>query len=209
MSLFVLFHFSNEKYMKDDEGEGLSRRKPSTWAGLLATSLIVMVNCSRLYENASCKDIESNGADLCRRVKYGVSVGAISGIVALVWLILCKCFKGRCGDIINAILVWALLVFWVIGVIYLTFPDDDAQAPATQPSNIYFFTWGSFALCTAMAVTGLMNLFKSGDGDTEEAPKEQDKEVEKDEVAAAEEGGGGEEGQGEKEVKAGEEEAEA
>jgi len=194
MSFFVLFHFSKQRYMGDDEDKARRRCKLMSWAGLTATSFVVMVNASRFYESFDCKNIDSNGADTCRRLKYAVSLGTISAIVALIWLIVSKCLAGRFGDILQAVLAWALLVFWVVGVAYLTFPDNNRYSPATQPGNLYFFTWGSFSLCAYLALTDLMNLFFKGD-EGEAAPKEQDEKVEKDEGAAAEEGEAGEKGE--------------
>lgn len=142
------------------------------WAVLIFTSFVVMVGAARMFDKWDCdvdSDIQTVNVSVfidevevqvqeidkdagCDRTKFAVSLGCISAIIALVWMVVGKFFmKGHMGSMLDKVLVWLLLAFWTFGVAYLTF--DEGKAPAQQLGNVYFFTWGSWALLVFMAMT--------------------------------------------------------
>jgi hypothetical protein len=164
-----------------NEGTGEVRIARTTWATLMALSFVVMIAAARIFQDRNCdKELveDTSGYDinaLCDRTKFGVSLGTISAAICLIWLISAMFFlKGPMGSAVEFSLVWILLVFWTCGVVFLTFNVD--KAPASQIGNLYFFTWGAWALNVFMAMNSFQNVLASPDGETtNDAPTVEDK----------------------------------
>jgi len=120
--------------------------------------------------------------DICKRTKLAVSVGLISGVVGLAWALLGR-FMDKCGKLtklVDLVVTWLIFVMWIFGIIYICFGGEKAAAP--DIGNLYFFTWGSFALSVAMAMKSLKAMLggeeDNEDGEThieahkDDAPKE-------------------------------------
>lgn len=146
----------------------------------MAMGFIVMIASARIFQDRDC-DLEfvesTSGFDInafCDRTKFGVSLGTITAAICLIWLLVTMFFlKGPLGSTLEFALVWLLLVFWTCGVIFLTFNVD--KAPASQIGNLYFFTWGSWALNVFMAMTSLQNMLSAEEETTNVAPPVEDK----------------------------------
>lgn len=167
-----------------------------TWAGLVATSIVVMVSAARQFENWHCDDNTAGtvnglvGFDVvdrdaaCDRVEFGISLGATSTVLALVWLIASYFVKGRLGSRLETILAWFLLVSWTCGVAYLTF--DQSKAPAQVLGNLYFFTWGSWALVVVMTIASVQEMMSPNESPTPEESKPDENDATNDEPAIVE-----------------------
>ena len=163
-----------------NEETGERRCSRTTWAGMMVMGFVVMLSSSRIFQDRNCDaDIlnEVSGLDInafCDRTKYGVAVGAIQAAIGLLWLITTKFFlKGALGSTIEYCLIWIMLVFWTCGVVYLTF--DVEKAPASSIGNLYFFTWGSWALNVYMAIMSFENMTACDEETATDAPAVEDK----------------------------------
>ena len=119
------------------------------WAGFVVMSFVVMIASSRIHKDINCGDEVNNlGVTydaVCDRTKFGVSLGAISAIIGLVWMIMTMFWmKGSCGTVVEFGLMLFFLMMWTCGVVVLTFDKD--KSPAHGLGNLYFFTWGGWAL---------------------------------------------------------------
>jgi hypothetical protein len=158
-----------EAPMADDQHATERRCSRTSWAGLMATSFVVMVASSRLYQDLDCDmDVPtSNGSSIltdldanCDRTKFAVALGTVSATTGLVWLVATIfLLKGPLGSKVDFGLVWLLLIFWTCGVVFLTF--DQTKSPGRNLGNLYFFTWGSWALNVFMAMASLQNVMAS------------------------------------------------
>jgi hypothetical protein len=161
MSFFVLFG-----YLK--KGAKLTGTQIYSWAGLCLTSFVVMVSGIRQFDDLNCdKDQPSDELDnVCKRTKLAVSVGLISAVVGAAWALLGR-FMDKCGKltkITDLLVTWIVFVLWIFAVIYVCFGSDKA---AKVIGNLYFFTWGSFALSVAMAMKSL-KMMLGGEEDNED-----------------------------------------
>jgi hypothetical protein len=116
-----------------------------------------------------------------------MSIGLVSGIIALFWMFL----GARLPAMVDVILGWLMLVAWVFAIGYITFGDEE-DVPARNIGNLYFATWASFILSCLLASDSLQSLLRSkcgGDGGettTDKAAAEEDVAVDE-EFASAEE----------------------
>jgi hypothetical protein len=160
MSLFVFTH-----YMKNVHGVGAAKKNldfnTMAWAGLGTTCLVVMASGSRLYKNINCNNIES---DRCDRTEFAFSLGVITGVISLVWLV----FGSRISDKVDACLGILMLAAWCFGIGYITFGGD--KAPARGLGNLYFSTWIAFMISCFLAANGMKVLFGERFGTTETQP---------------------------------------
>jgi len=163
MSFFVLYGYLQR-------GAKLSGYQVVSWANLAMTSFVVMVSASRLFEDLNCDNTTSLTEDRCKRTKLAVSVGVISAIVSLVYAFLGRFMEkgGKFKKMLYVLVTWVVFVLWIFGIIYICFGGVKAAAP--NLGNLYFFTWGSFALSVSMAMKSLKLLM--GGEDTEEAEEE-------------------------------------
>lgn len=186
-SVFVFFGFMWQHH-GDWVGRNDDRKQCSfsMWAGLVATSVVVMSSSGRLYDESECNDLTDS--DTCNRIKAGISLGVISAFFPVVWMFASSRFvKGRMGTLVDSLLVLLLMVLWTFGIAWLTF--DKEKSPATSPGNLYYFTWGSWVLTVIMTLRSLQRLVdcekattegqvtESKDKDTNEAVVEEDLET--------------------------------
>lgn len=153
-SFLVLTGFMKEKF-------GVTKTfSPTSWGALCMTSIIAMVSGARLFHNLDCNNVDENMDDLekmCNRTSLAVGLGAVVGLISAVWMLLGLFTTGFLNDIMELGLSTLSMALWTFGVGYVTFGDN---APATAVGNLYFFTWGSFAISVMILVTSL-NMFKS------------------------------------------------
>lgn len=152
MALFVFTHFIQNVY-KVAAGTKNAKFEKSLWVLLIATSLVVMTSATRLWKNRSCQDLDTSH---CRRLEYAFSIGAISGILCFVWLLV----GARCHIVLDAIFSIIMLIVWCLAVAYTTFGE---AAPAYNLGNLYFATWFSFAISCRLTSAGIQNMFEFKD----------------------------------------------
>jgi hypothetical protein len=131
----------------------------ASWAALIATSFVVMVASIRIHRDIDCDQSEGvidNFDAVCERTKAGISLGAISTVIAATWSIVS--FFWVNGSIVEFSLALLLLTVWTCGVVVLTFDED--KSPGNQLGNLFFFTWGSWSLNAFMSIKGLQNILK-------------------------------------------------
>ena len=200
-SLFAFLHILQNVY---EVGAGKKNTKFTSmpWIVLMATSLIAMSSASRLWKQYDCQNLDLS---YCRRLEYGFSLGAISGIVSFIWVLV----GARCHILVDAGLGVLMLILWCFGVSYTTF---GGEAPARNLGNLYFSSWISFVISCRLVAVSIPNMIEyrnqkaeggdSGKAAEEGSPKEEevkDEDKNKDEKEA---GGDEEAGPGEQEHEA-------
>ena len=188
MAFLVFLGFMKDK-TGSGEGASTSDFKCSSWGAFMLTSFITMVAAARIFDDAECDDESDDvefvylpGVDyesFCDRTKFAVGLGCVSGIFALIWLPVGNRFLKN--QWIHAFVAWFFLALWTIGVALITFGDAEKR-PAQFLGNLYFFTWGSFAIIASLAAASMFKIFGMIMGTDEEEPvtteekkKEEDK----------------------------------
>lgn len=177
MAAFATFmqYFTATRGVGSDGGK--KGMKPMVWFALVATSWIVTLASSRLYDtrgfNCGSSNLSTVEDDRCERTRLGFSWGAISGFVALIWGVL---MSFTSIVIIDAFLSAIIMTGWIFCIIYITF-GNPAKMPAHYLGNLYFFTWISFILSVILFANGIHNLFyketaESGEKKAEEGQAE-------------------------------------
>jgi hypothetical protein len=114
---------------------------------------LTLFSAIRLYKAADCDDI-NDGTDFCDRTTFAMSIGLVSGVIALIWMVL----GARLPAIADVILGWLMFVAWIFAIGYITFGNDE-DVPARNPGNLYFATWAGFILACLLASDSLRSLF--------------------------------------------------
>lgn len=153
MSFYVFMSFLKEK-RGDDKAFTLT-----TWGSLCMTSFITMISGARLFNNDSCDQDPMSGTETCNRLSFAVSVGVISGIIAAVWMLLGMVLTNKFGQVVNVLLSLITLILWTFAIGYLTFGGNNG--PATTIGNLYFFTWGSFAISVMIMVYAMREFMEA------------------------------------------------
>lgn len=186
MSVLVFFGFLKDK-TGSGEGATVSDFPCSSWGVFMMTSFVTMVAASRIFKDADCDDESGDvlftyfaGGDyeaFCDRTKFAVGLGAASALVALIWLPVGTRFIKN--EWIHAFMAWLFLGLWTVGVALITF-GDVAKRPAQVLGNLYFFTWGSFAVIASLAAKSMFKVFGMimGTDEEEHATTEEKKEEE-------------------------------
>lgn len=160
----------------------MTSSKMIQWAILCFMSLVVMSSATRIFEDVNCDVGDVSGTDFCKRTKFGVSLGVISGVIAALFIFVSPFMH----DMISAVTGILLFAAWCFGIGYITF--GGVKAPAFNSlGNLYFSTWGSFVTSCVLAGDGVrwMVLKFTGGGDEmspeAEVKEEPDKVVERQE----------------------------
>ena len=172
---------------------GEHRCSPMLWSGCILMSFVVMIASSRIHIDLYCADAQNNLgiADdiydaVCDRTKFGVSLGAISSIIAPIWLVTSMFWKGSFGTVVEFFLVTFLMMMWTAGVVVLTF--DKEKSPGRELGNLYFFTWGGWALFVFLFMASYQNFMSRNEGNDEaNAAAENDEMKDKPDMAPVDE----------------------
>lgn len=158
-------------------GTGVLRRAPpktTLWYGLFAASFVVMVASSRffktfcneddneVFDEDNITDYTFNNVDsdseICKRTKFGISVGVFGTIFALALSIVST--RDKVPIMVETFVSFILLVMYSFGVAYLTFKTG----PATNISNFYFSTWAGFVISLLTFGKAIKELILGDDG---------------------------------------------
>jgi hypothetical protein len=149
-ALFAIVHIMQNVY---NVGAGTRNTKftRNPWVLLIATSLIAMSSAARIWKSRTCQGLDSSP---CRRLEYAFSLGAISGVLSFIWLLLGARFHTK----VDAFVSLLMLVLWCFAVGYTTFGD---AAPALNLGNLYFSSWISFVICCRLVSVAIHNTVTS------------------------------------------------
>ena len=172
------------KFLRDVHGIGASKEfSLMGWTGFTAASFVVMAAATRLYKSINCDDSYDSPDpmdDKCDRTTFAFLLGAIGGIIGLVWMVAGK-FAPK---IVDAVLSFLMIAAWCFGVAKITF-GNDLKAPAKNLGNLYFASWACFMMAITLTGDGagkVLGLVKGKEGETteeaqQEAPQTEEKEA--------------------------------
>jgi len=123
------------------------------WSALLACQLVVMGASANIFEK-SCATQAGTRA-FCKRTKYGIALGAIGTLFALV-VVGMKMMTSIAPFVVEGILAIFLCIMNGFGVAFLT----SAKGPGSPIGNLYYFTWLSF-LCNFMLVASVFEDYRN------------------------------------------------
>ncbi|KAG7348166.1 hypothetical protein IV203_016871 [Nitzschia inconspicua] len=156
------------------------------WIWFGAASLIVMTNAVWYWRDNNCTSVDDS--NMCHRDLFGFVLGAVSGLVALVFMALA--FMAFNHERLEQLVSILLTAAWCFGIAYLTFDDGPAQFVGT----FYFSIWFSFMFAFWMAVHAVISMYsdvmesdetvtpEEGKGAQETTAKQDVEEHEKEEV---------------------------
>jgi len=140
-SILLVVEYLRGVFGVDLYGEVKNRAARLTlWAGFLACQLVVMGASANILDK-DCADYNgySHDSSYCRRTKFGVSVGAIGTIFALV-VVAMKMLTAVAPMVVEGALASLLCVLNSFGVFFLTMADG----PGSPIGNLYYFSWFSW-----------------------------------------------------------------
>jgi len=118
------------------------------WAGLLATSLVVM-GCSINTLTHFCRGGDDGmGVTYCNRTKYGVALGTVATL-ACIFVVASKIYFSTAPFMVEALIGVGLTITYVFGVAYIT----SQEGPGSPLGNLYYFTWLSFLLACMISAS--------------------------------------------------------
>ena len=134
-SVVLLVNYLRHAFGVDLMGEVRNRgARLTAWAGLLATSLIVMGSSARTYNNDCQPSIFP--AEYCSRAKYGIAVGCVT-VVASLAIVAMKMLTSTApilGELVVSGIVATMNAF---AVAFIT----AAKGPGAQIGNLYYSIW--------------------------------------------------------------------
>lgn len=141
-------------------------RRSLWWYGLCATSFAVMSTASRSFHLTGCKDphtFEASGviidpSGVCKRVKFGVALGVVSGVFAVVMGSVSHLLPVVMESVASAM----MMILWCFGVGFVTF---GSKAPAANVGNFYFSTWASFIITLFLVSDAVAETYRKLRGD--------------------------------------------
>ena len=138
------------------------------WYLLVAASFVVMTSSIRIYnsDNNSCNDGEDS--KYCRRIKFGLSLGAAAVVFGMVEIVLSN--WGKLSVYPEAGLTFMLFVLYIVGIAIITFGGN--VGPGSNIGNLYFSTWLGFVLTlflTSKSFNAVRDKKKGGEAEAEEA----------------------------------------
>lgn len=153
-SIMLIIAYLRGVFGVDLAGEIKNRSARLTlWSGLLACQLVVMGASANIFDK-DCGGGVQAGA-YCKRTKYGIALGAIGTIFALV-VVGMKMATAIAPFVVEGAISLLLCIMNGFGVAFLT----SAQGPGSPIGNLYYFSWMSF-LVNIMLVAGVYEDFRN------------------------------------------------
>ena len=131
----------------------IKRAKVAKWFGLAVVAVVLVFSAYSRYYSREC--LYSSGEPLCKRLAYGISLGAIT-----IPLSVCRGLSSMCSVLTTkaeASAAILALILHIFGVIFLTLGNN---APANYVGNMFFSTWISFFLSALLTRQCLADLYK-------------------------------------------------
>jgi hypothetical protein len=144
-----------------------------------------MSSSSRLFQ-VVCNDDYPDDPDVCKRVKFAISTGAVGTTFALVACLLGS--RGLMKAYPEAGLAFIIFAMYICAIAFSTFGGE--KAPAKDIGNLYFSTWIGFALATLLVSKSFqkVNMLRKGDaGEAEAEASDKKEEKQEEEVDKKEE----------------------
>jgi hypothetical protein len=168
---FVVFVSYLRRHVGKDKFQTSS--KMIQWAVLCFMSLVVMSSAARIFDDINCKNGDLDGTSFCKRTKFAVSLGVISGVIAALFIFVSPYLH----DMISGITGILLFAAWCFGIGYITFGGATTAPAFNSLGNLYFSTWGSFVTSCVLAGDGVRwMVLKATGGSDEMSPEAEVKE---------------------------------
>ena len=126
----------------------------TTWASLLAASLVVMGNCANIFDQECSPQVETD--TFCQRTKYGLALGAVATTLSLAVVGL-KIATTAAPFVVEGIFSFILTVMYAFGVAFITSP----KGPGSAIGNLYYFSWIGLLCCFVLGAS-CFDDFKGG-----------------------------------------------
>ena len=158
--------------LESGQADNLRRTSPrkAKYFCLCATSMIVLIVSSIIFNNKCSANAAFISASFCRKTAYGVSLGCISFVgTAVIIFFVHRGMKRKFESVADGL----LLILWCFGVFFLTFGD----APGQGIGNLYFSMWISFVLTIFLFGTSFaeaMSKESAAEGEGEEIERGED-----------------------------------
>lgn len=147
---------------RDVRETSLMQGKTGLWYGFAASTIIVMISSSRIYQQADCGG-DLKGTSGCRRTNFGIALGCISFVAGVAMAIaLTRQALPKYAVIFASGLS---LTLWCFGVGFITF----GTGPGSVIGNLYFSTWISFIVITVIFAGDVRDYASSRGEETEAA----------------------------------------
>jgi hypothetical protein len=126
------------------------------WVGICMASVVACASSIQMLFNGvslqgeyfDCRLAGERPDAFCKRLKFSISLGAISTCVAGV----CSLFSFKMSIAVNASASFVMLFAWAWGVAFVTFGD---MSPGNEVGNLYFSCWASFVFSLFMVSTSI------------------------------------------------------
>lgn len=165
-SILLVVSYLRHVFGVDIYGEVRNRAARLTlWAGFLACQMVVMGSCANILDkNCGGNDAAYDpSSSYCRRTKFGISVGAMGTIFALV-VVAMKMLLRIAPLVVESMLSLFLCIMNGFGVAFLTSPNG----PGSAIGNLYYFAWFSW-FTSFMLIANIWEDYQSiGDTESEE-----------------------------------------
>jgi hypothetical protein len=135
-SIVIMVDYLRSSMGVDVVGEMRNRSARLTlWAGLLAASLVVMGSSARVYSE-SCSSDSFYAASYCKRTKFGIALGTITMVLAVVVVALKLCLSAS-SFFIEFVSAFLLAIMNAFGVAYITSSFGPGKRDASVSVDLF------------------------------------------------------------------------
>jgi len=133
------------------------------WAGISVASVVALASSLQTFFKGSdlegvdydCQnDPDDQESGYCKRLKFSISLGAISAVVTGT----CCLLSFKMTNLIHGAVSGVVFLAWTIGVAFVTFGD---VSPGDGVGNLYFGVWAAFIMSLFMVSTSVKKYLAS------------------------------------------------
>lgn len=155
VALFVAYGFQ----VNDETMTSGNTQSAGYWAGICVASLVASISALQTLAKSEAidgleydchGDSVDHSTGYCERLKFSVSLGTMSTLVAGV----CSFLAFKMSNELNGFVSFIMLFAWTLGVAFATFGE---KSPANRVGNLYFSSWAAFVMSLFMVSTSVKN----------------------------------------------------
>lgn len=165
-SIILLVSYLRDAFGVDMVGNVTNRSaRLQWWAGLLASSLIVMGSASHVHRTDCQWDSEGTfSGRYCTKTKFAITAGAL-GVFFVLLVVFTKVLKYTAADAVAPFMLeFATAVLLTIINAFNVGYTTSADAPGSAVGNLYYFSWAMFLISgVLMSECYTENAHPSGD----------------------------------------------